>query len=295
MNYRIFKNTTFIIVSLVLLHFPVSCLAMSDIWKGGFEGEVVLSYGRDNLIILDLSTLHQEKIGLSYDDKIIYFPSYPSLSSDGKQILLAHYIDNKGVISVINRNANTLSTVVDSNLDCDYPSWSHDNKRVAFLGRPLTDNAEYQLYIYSFEKNDIDIVYESSVGAFRPTWSPDDSKIAFSTIDNRIFIFDLVKRKIDLLVKFGVSPCWSNDGKYLVYRGQKNVYLYDFENRENKIIIRNWGWTDIKDFSWSPEGAYFLFQTLTDRKSPLELFSITEEERTKLVEFGNLRGFNWGH
>jgi Tol biopolymer transport system component len=293
MSYILLVNKILIAIVLITLLACNSCFAEDGKSKNNIEGRIVFSYGRDTLSVLDLSNLKQTKIDLSYENTSIKFPSYPSWSVDGVNILFAHYRNNKGIISVANYDTNNIKIIVDLELDCDYPSWSPNNKYIAFLGRSLTGKADYRLYLYSFDSKSYSQILTEPVGSFRPTWSPDNSKIAFTNLDNQLVIIDLVKGQTSCLVKYGVAPSWSPDGKYILYRGRHHVYLYSFENMKSQRIIRNWGRTDIRNFSWSPDSSYFIFQTLTDRKSPLEIFSITDQKRIKLSKFGNLRGFDW--
>ena len=255
------------------------------------KGELLFAYGKDGLYILTLPTEKLDNIAESENYSIV-FPSYPSWSPGGKEIVLSQYKENIGLLTIIRSANKTIKELNDIKLDCDYPSWSPNGDYIAFLGRPIKSEY-YNLYILSINDMRYHMLSSILAGPYRPMWSPDSSQIVFSSSDRRILIINVRGRDVEAIIPVGVSPAWSPDRNYVVYRARYSVYLHNFRNNTEKELISNLGFSDIRDFAWSPDSKFIAFKRLSESRSPIEILSLDGRTKIKLKEFGNLRGLSW--
>jgi len=289
---KMFLICVFISVAVILL---ASCQesANTNMITNNVEGELLFAYGKDGLYILKLPTKELNNIIESEISGII-FPSYPSWSPNGKEIVLSQYKEGTGLLTIISMISRSKKELNDIKLDCDYPSWSPNGEYIAFLGRPIkSGRSDYKLYILSTRDLEYRVLPSALVGPYRPTWSPDSSSVMLSSYDHRVLIINLYDRKAEEIIPFGASPAWSPDGKFIVYRGRHSVYLYNLESRSEKELILNLGFSDVRDFAWSPDSKFIVFKRLSESRSPIEIVSLDSRTKIKLKEFGNLRGLSW--
>ena len=122
------------------------------------------------------------------------------------------------------------------------PSWSPDNKRIAYVTKTgdmdRTDN--YDIYVLELDSIENPIQLTTSPGAdsssSRPQWSPDGKKIAYlyggdpallwyaltelAVIDVDTKINSILTRKLD---RNTTSPQWSNDGQNIYFVLEDNM------------------------------------------------------------------------
>jgi Tol biopolymer transport system component len=106
----------------------------------------------------------------------------------------------------------------------DYPSWSHDSKRIVFARREATaKGTATRLYVAELESGQVKPLTEAGSTDDHPQWAPDDRSIAFSsnrTGNQKIWVLDLASRKVMILGRQPDGRCmypqWSSDGKRLL-------------------------------------------------------------------------------
>ncbi|CAN6297115.1 unnamed protein product [Urochloa humidicola] len=163
-------------------------------------------------------------------------------------------------------------------VDGSYPSFSHDGKRIAFVGLPglfvvnadgsgghrkiLSDNA----FATAWDWKRKDVIY-TSVG-------PDFASVMTEVDVVAVTLGDGDSISIKRLTAGSANnafPSASPDGKWVVFRsgrsGHKNLYIMDAKDGEAGGIRRltEGAWTDTM-CNWSPDGEWIAFAS--DRQDP---------------------------
>jgi Tol biopolymer transport system component len=141
-------------------------------------------------------------------------------------------------LSWFDRRGTPLGTVGDANTTPVAPAISHDGKRMAY-DRMDPQSGNVDIYLYDFARNvPTRFTFDPAIDG-GPVWSPDDSQIAFT-------------RRGD------ATPDLSD-----IYVKASNM-----SGGERLLLKSGGGGTT----SWSPNGAFLLYQTITDPKKLLDLW-----------------------
>jgi TolB protein len=154
-------------------------------------------------------------------------------------------------------------------IDCHYPAWSPDRRRIVF------NSAGGTIWLMALNGS-TQSLSNLPDNCRHPCWSPSGRRIVFAayTFDNRIedsdlWIYDIDSRQAEkLLVQAGVQsyPSWSPDGRLILYStGQRinktkiveDLWVYNVNSGKPVRIISNDG-SNIQA-AWSPDGARFAF------------------------------------
>jgi TolB protein len=120
----------------------------------------------------------------------------------------------------------------------EYPTWSPDSKRIAFMGG--VSAAEYDIWLVDVDGSNLIQLTDSPGPDGWPAWSPDGKRIAFTSVRDDCSYFDAPDCRTtgdigphhDVWVvnadgtglarvtpEFGQFVTWSPDGKYLLVSG----------------------------------------------------------------------------
>lgn len=244
----------------------------------------------------DLESLHSYVSGISFNSdgsKIVFVAK-----SDGKPTLM-FYDTDKG--SIYQKKTIDLYQIVS-------PSWSPDDKMVAFAG---LNGTMRDLYVYNIETDKVVRITSDVYDDNEPTWTNDSKNLIFSSdrphpqtiipdasqniyVDNGAFMpgefaygyYNLFQMNLasDQLVPLDVgpgqnkSPKVSPDGTKLAFissrNGIDNIYVSYLENDNKKTYAVTDILTGINHLSWSPDGKQIAFSAFN--KGVFDIFVLEE-------------------
>lgn len=141
-------------------------------------------------------------------------------------------------------------------------AWSHDGKRLAYVGLPRSRQGT-NIWIFIETLGDDAKPLDLGLGD-GPCWSPDDRQIVFYVPhgDNAgVYIMNADGQGRDRLCA-GKRPRWSPDGEKIVYasdhEGFPSIYVWDVISSEQTRVLGR-GYDFIIGASWSPDSKRLAF------------------------------------
>jgi len=186
----------------------------------------------------------------------------PCWSPDGKKIVFASGMDNTSDIFIMNADGSARKKLTDSDGDDSHPHFSADGKKIIFNSACTSPDLSidwlkqwHEIFIMdSNGKEQKQITRLKTVCTF-PNISPDGKKVVFrrvveapgsnwdlsvSTRNSEIFLMDIDRNtftNISNNTAFDGWPCWSPDGKKIVYASNRNglanvgqLFLFNIES-----------------------------------------------------------------
>ena len=154
-----------------------------------------------------------------------------SFSPDGNWIVFTSDRNGSADIYRVRTDGTGLEQLTNDTAFDDQAVFSPDGSRIAFVS---TRNGRADIYTLDIATKQVANITHHPAGDFRPAWSPDGQWIAFSTdrdskkrrngftIVHSTEIYTMRSDGSDLMRRtntdaFAGSPCWSPDGKQLVF------------------------------------------------------------------------------
>jgi TolB protein len=156
-------------------------------------------------------------------------------------------------------------------IDDDYPAWSRDRKKIAFVSNP--DGTPYQLYTMDADGTGVQRLTHSTTEKrwWAPAWAPNGKRIAFAAAGPSSQ--DIYTVRVDggglkrLTPGSGSSrePSWSPDGTKIAY--SSNSGSFDMQiwvmnadgSAPQKLTTFTGDGSGDKQPDWSPDGTRILF------------------------------------
>lgn len=198
----------------------------------------LVSEKKDSVVIATMNPNGSNLLNLTAEDGQSVSPSW---SPEGKKIAYASRVDGKLEIHVMNAdgtdkkrltNGKKLEDDFFGELFPNYPTWSPDGKKIAFVSSAQPEHRVPEIYTMNADGSNLTrltktkVAPDSSIimGLGPVAWSPDGNKIVFAaTKDDRLGIH-VINADGTNLVSFakanGSQACWSPDGKKIVFMSQ---------------------------------------------------------------------------
>ena len=290
----ILKKIVIIILCLIVIpwvyyyFFAYKDLILSFGAKKGFEGKIVYSvqtWSDFNVKIIDFPAGRERDIYSSIprgEKEYHYVPSF-SFSRDGNKIVFSRMERDNYHFKLYTMNSDGTDTkeLLDlEGLNAEYPSWSPDGKKVAFIVQKAYDKG--CLYVANMDKpySSLKIISNIRPVFRRLHWSPDSQKISFisdeyirkrinatwrsETFVGKVFVINSDGTGLKQF-KANEPVLWSPDGKLLLYRGEDGYYISD-ENQLYAYLLIPYKRPPISllvndpSFAvWSPDGKYIAY------------------------------------
>ena len=126
---------------------------------------------------------------------------------------------------------------IEADVWIEYPSFSPDGTRIAFMGH---DGSDYDVYVADLQTGATTRLTRAPGSDGWPAWSPDGSTIAFAS------------ERDDCLHVPRTSPCWSDPGGE---PGEHHdIWLMEADGSNQRRVTSEFG----QFVAWSPDGEYLL-------------------------------------
>jgi len=159
-----------------------------------------------------------------------------------------------------------------------YPAWSPDGKYISYFS---DESGEYELHISDqFGSGPVQKVKIPDPSFFYSMeWSPSGDKIVFTDKRRTIHLFDLEKKKFDIVDTQAGEPAWSPDSKWITYSKDLDnrfgvIWVYSLENKSKHQVSD--GMSDAGEPVFDADGKYLFFRASVNSgmtKSGLDMTS----------------------
>ena len=229
------------------------------------------------IYLFDLATEKAEKLNIriandmvqsrdEYKDVSKYIQSWDP-SPDGKRIGFAARGD---ILTVpvkhgFTRNLTRSSGVHDRNV-----AWSPDGKYLAYIS---DQTGETEIFIVKQDGSEepVQITTGADTYKYGVRWSPDSKKLLWSDKKQRLQYVDIETKEVTLVDETKETEywdfAWSPDSRWIAFskpvnRGMRQIFIYNVDNKETKVVTENWYASYYPVFS--PDGQYLFFVSARD-------------------------------
>lgn len=193
-----------------------------------------------------------------------------ALSPDGKKVAV---VARGEVFAASSKDGGEMVRVTNTVAPESFVTWSADSKRLVYSSER---NGAMELFQFEFSSETETQLTKGANQDFSPIFSPDGKSIAFIRNGRAMFVYDVEKKQERELCKmFSDSPplignrsfAWSPDNKWIAFL----TYAPETRSYTNASVVSASGGSakpvsflansNGGSLSWSPDGAYLLFDT----------------------------------
>ena len=170
-----------------------------------------------------------------------------------------------------------------------FPSWSPDNKQIAFMS---FRQGQQGTYVLEAATGAVRLVGETSGSNLGPSWHPGGQElvVALSKAGQpdiyRLGLDGHVIRRLTVAESIEVSPSWSPSGRDLVYTsdrtGSPQLYVMDADGTGRRRLTFEGKYNDSAD--WSPRGDRIVYACREQEITQLMLIETGGENRRLLTD-----------
>lgn len=201
------------------------------------------------------------------------------LSPDGREVAFSWDRPGSNEIFVAPVHGERIYQLTASSERSVSPRWSPDGQWIAFL-RDAAGDERFQIWVMRRDGLRLRQLSSASGAGHRDiAWSPDGTQLAFVSNSTAhkygLEIVDVATGQPRALSKFSqedARPCWSPDGRWLVFSRDADLHLAPAAGGEAiRLEARVGGKGESVDGRWSPDGKAIAFTTSARGRTEIAL------------------------
>ena len=186
------------------------------------------------------------------------YREYPTWSPDGKKLAYLHAEDWGIYVGTIDSGQE--ECVASANFLGGFPAWSPDGSEIVFVSTNAP--AAYLLKIVNLQTHKVRVLLPNNEprAVWDPAWSPDGTRIAFHWHKKGIYTIRKSGRDIKRIIRNASQPAWSPFGHKLIYGKDRQLFKFDFSNRQSKQLTHGAinfraDWSELKPLTVQPQAS----------------------------------------
>jgi WD40 repeat protein len=215
----------------------------------------------------------------------------PSVEVTGGRIVFAQ---NYSALAVIEWNATELATLVSMD-ELEWPAWSPDGSRIAFLAIDA-DTKSWDIHVIDRDGSNLRNITPSPSMEHRPTWTPDGSRIVFSAGSGdgaAIYSINPDGTDRDSLAE-GSNPVPSPTGNTIAFFDGGMLRLMDGDGQNIRTVPESFNFSG--SLSWSPDGRLLIFYAASAEHQGIATVDVSGQVRIVVPQFDGMffPTISWG-